>query len=542
MEKAERTVAELILDQLSLFGVKRIYGVVGDAIFGLIDALARQDKIKFIAVKHESTAAFMASAEAKLTGSLAVCTATMGPGVTNLLNGLGDAYADKAPVLVITGQAPRNKIGTAFKQYVNQQELVKPFASYSENLASQDAIIELLQKAAQTSMGQRAVSHLSIPKDLFEKIVAVKPRPLPAVIEGVSTFTKESLEQATTIMKTAKRPMILAGAGSAVAPEAVEELAEVWGAGILTSLGGKGLFNESSPNLLQGIGEGGNPHAPEVFKKADVVLLSGTTWWPEGYVPTDARIIQIDKHFDKIEKGIPTELGITGETQEVIPLLIEGLQGFQRSEDWVTSCREIKEKWTQQNEQEGSTAGYPAYPSRIVRAIDQTVAADAILTLDTGNVTIWMNRNFRPQKEQAVLFSGYWRTMGFGLPAAMAAKLEKPEKQVVAVVGDGGLQMTLADLLTASRYELNITVVVMNNHALQMERDKLKAEGGKEVGVELTNPDFVKVAEACGWKGFRPESDTDLESVLQEALNTNSPALVDIRTEQAAFPESKQGK
>ncbi|HEY9576540.1 MAG TPA: thiamine pyrophosphate-dependent enzyme, partial [Pseudobacillus sp.] len=176
------------------------------------------------------------------------------------------------------------------------------------------------------------------------------------------------------------------------------------------------------------------------------------------------------------------------------------------------------------------------------RALDRTVAKDAILTLDTGNVTIWMNRNFRPRKEQAVLFSGYWRTMGFGLPAAMAAKLEKPEKQVIAVVGDGGLQMTLADLLTASRYELNITVVVMNNHALQMERDKLKAQGGKEVGVELTNPDFVKVAEACGWKGFRPESDTDLESVLQEALNTNSPTLVDIRTQQAAFPESKKNK
>ncbi|OCA84992.1 thiamine pyrophosphate-binding protein [Pseudobacillus wudalianchiensis] len=539
MEKTERTVAELILDQLSLFGVKRIYGVVGDAIFGLIDALAKQDKIKFIAVKHESTAAFMASAEAKLTGNLAVCTATMGPGAANLLNGLGDAYADKAPVLVITGQAPRNKIGMAYKQYINQQELLKPFASYSENLASQDAIIELLHKAAQTSLGQRVVSHLSVPKDLFDKIVTVKPRPLPTVIEGVSTFTKESLEQATAIMKTAKRPMIMAGAGSAAAPEAVEELAERWGAGILTSLGGKGLFDESSPNLLQGIGEGGNPYAPEVFKKADVVLLAGTTWWPEGYVPTDARIIQIDKNFDKIEKGIPTELGITGETQEVIPLLTESLQGFQRSEDWISSCREIKEKWTRQNEQEGKTAGYPIHPSRIVRALDQTAAEDAIFTLDTGNVTIWMNRNFRPQKQQAVLFSGYWRTMGFGLPAAMAAKLEKPNKQVVAVVGDGGLQMTLADLLTASRYELNITVIVMNNHALQMERDKLKAEGGEEVGVELTNPDFVKVAEACGWKGFCPQSDTDLESVLQEALNTNSPTLVDVRTKQVTFPESK---
>ncbi|KAB7706182.1 thiamine pyrophosphate-binding protein [Bacillus aerolatus] len=539
MEKTERTVAELILDQLHIFGVKRIYGVVGDAIIGLIDALASQDKIKFIAVKHESTAAFMASAEAKLTGGLGVCTATMGPGVTNLLNGLGDAYSDKAPVLAITGQAPRNKIGTDFQQYVDQQELVKPFAAYSANLASQDAIIELLQKAAQTSLGQRTVTHLSIPKDLFEKLAAVKPRQLPTVIEGDSTtFKQESLEQAAAIMKTAKRPMILAGAGSAAASKAIEELADLWGAGILTSLGGKGVFSDSSPNLLQGIGEGGNPYASEVFKEADVVLLAGVTWWPDGYVPKDARIIQIDNNPDKIGKSIPTELGVIGEAGEVIPPLKESLKSFTPNTDWLTRRHEIKEKWAEQNEREGNTPGSPIYPSRIVRAIERTVAADAILTLDTGDVTVWMNRNFR-QNNQTVLFSGYWRTMGFGLPAAIAAKLASPERQVVAVVGDGGLEMVLADLLTATRYNLNITVVVFNNEALQMERDKIKAAGEKEIGVDLTNPDFVKIAEACGWRGFSADTDAALESALAEALNTASPALVDVRTAQAFFPETE---
>lgn len=537
MGETKRTVAELMLDQLSLFGVKRIYGVVGDASFGLIDAMAKQDKIKFIAVKHESTAAFMASAEAKLTGKLGVCTATMGPGATNLMNGLGDAHADKAPVLAITGQAPSNKIGTEFPQYIDQQELMKPFASYSANLTSPDATIELLHKAVQTSLGQRVVTHLSIPKDIFMMAAKGKPRSLPNVIEGSAHFTKESLEQATTIMKTAKRPMILAGAGAASASEELEKLADLWGAGILASLGGKGVFDESSPHVLQGIGEGGNPYASDLFKQADVVLLAGTTWWPEGYVPTDARIIHIDCHFDKFVKGIPVELGIMGKTEEVLPLLTESLQGFSRSEDWIASCQEIKEKWAQLNEQEGSTEGYPYHPSRIIRALDRTVAGDAVLALDTGDNTVWTNRNFK-QKNQTVLVSGYWRTMGFGLPAAMAAKLIKPEKQVVAIVGDGGLQMVLADLLTATRYNLNITVVVLNNEALQMERDKLKVADKKEVGVDLTNPDFVKVAEACGWKGLRAESETELESLLEEALNTNAPTLVDIRTAQVFFPET----
>jgi pyruvate dehydrogenase (quinone)/pyruvate oxidase len=538
MGKTERTVAELMLDQLSLFGVQRIYGVVGDATFGIIDALAKQDKIKYIAVKHESTAAFMASAEAKLTGGLGVCTATMGPGAANLLNGLGDAHADKAPVLAITGQAPSNKIGTEFPQYIDQQELMKPFAAYSANLANPDATIEVLQKAVRTSLGQQVVTHLSVPKDIFMMPATGEPRPLPDVIEGASVFTKESLEQATGIMKTAKRPMILAGSGVASASEELEKLADLWGAGILTSLGGKGLFDESSLHNLQGIGEGGNPYASDLFKEADVVLLAGTTRWPEGYVPTDARIIQIDRHFDKFVKDIPTELGIIGKAEEVLPFLTESLQGFSRSEDWVARCQEIKEKWALHNEKEGNSTGYPVHPARIIRALDRTVASDAILALDTGDNTVWTNRNFR-QKEQSVLFSGYWRTMGFGLPAAMAAKLIKPEKQVVAVVGDGGLQMVLADLLTATRYELNITVVVLNNESLQMERDKLKVANKKEVGVDLTNPDFIKLAEACGWKGLRATSDTELESVLEEALNTNAPTLVDISTAQVFFPETQ---
>ncbi|MGE7981419.1 thiamine pyrophosphate-binding protein [Solibacillus sp. NPDC093137] len=538
MGKTERTVSELMLDQLYMFGVRRIYGVVGDATFGLIDALAKQDKIKYIAVKHESTAAFMASAEAKLTGGLGVCTATMGPGAANLINGLGDAHADRAPVLAITGQAESSKIGTEYPQYIDQQELVKPFAAYSANLAHPDATIEVLQKAARTSLGQRVVTHISIPKDILMMPAKGEPRRLPDVIEGTSSFTNESLKHAADIMRTAKRPMILAGLGATSVSTDLGKLADLWGAGILTSLGGKGLFDESSPLVLQGIGEGGNPYAADVFKQADVVLLAGTTWWPEGFVPTDARIIQIDRQFDKFVKEIPTELGIMGKTEEVIPILTESLQEFTRSEDWVVHLQQAKEKWAAQNEEEGNTQGYPVHPSRIIRAIDRTVAPDAILALDTGDNTVWTNRNFK-QKDQSVLFSGYWRTMGFGLPAAMAAKLIKPEKQVVAIVGDGGLQMVLADLLTATRYELDITVVVLNNESLQMERDKLKVAKKEEVGVDLTNPDFVKLAEACGWKGLRPASDTELESIMEGALNTKGPTLVDISTAQVFFPETQ---
>ncbi|MGE7779037.1 thiamine pyrophosphate-binding protein [Peribacillus sp. NPDC097264] len=538
MEHSKNTVAELIIQQLQLMNVKRIYGVVGDTIIGLIDALANQENIKFIAVKHESVAALMASAEAKLTGGLGVCTATMGPGVTNLLNGLGDAYSDKAPVLAITGQAPSDKIGTDFQQYVNQQELVKPFASYSVNLTSPDAIIEVMHKAAQKSLGQRGVTHLSIPKDFFDKKTEVRPRRLPLLVKSTSSLEEESKNRILEVMKTARQPMILAGAGARGASEAIEMLADTWGAAILTSLGGKGAFEANSPNLLQGIGEGGNPYAKSAFLEADVVLLAGVTWWPEGYVPTDAKIIQIDSNFDKIEKSIPVEIGIKGNTEEVIPQLNLGLKGHNKNDEWVGRCREVKELWSAQLEQEGNSEGSPIHPARIIRAIERTIDPDAILAIDTGDVTVWTNRILR-QQNQRVLFSGYWRTMGFGLPAAMAAKLAEPEKQVVAVVGDGGLQMTLADLLTAKRYGIKITIIVLNNESLQMERDKIKAEGGDEVGVGLTNPDFVKVAEACGWKGVHVEEDNSLEASITEALQSELPALVDIRTAQIFFPETE---
>ncbi|MFJ7827400.1 thiamine pyrophosphate-binding protein [Psychrobacillus sp. NPDC096623] len=534
----KQTVAEVLLDQLSYYGVKRIYGVTGDTIIGLLDALAKQDKIEFIAVKHESVAAFMASAEAKLTGKLAVCTSTMGPGATNLLNGLGDAYADKAPVLAITGQAPLNKIGTDFQQFVDQQELFKPFATYSANLASEDAIVELLQKATQISLQQRAVTHLSIPKDLFEKETQAVARPLPKVIEGAETFQSDDLTEVAELMKTAKLPMILAGAGAQKATEAIESLSKTWGAGIITSFGGKGLFEEATPYLLQGIGEGGNPHASEVFKEADVVLLAGVSWWPEGYVPKKARIIQIDTHIESSTSGIPVELAIKGKTEQVVPLLQDFFTGYEPNTDWLNRIEQTKTKWANENEQEGEITDYPLHPSRIVRGIEKSVAEDAILTIDTGDVTVWMNRNFR-QSKQTILFSGYWRSMGFGLPAAIAAKMEKPERQVVSIVGDGGLEMVLADLLTATRYNVDITVIVFNNGSLQMESDKIQAAGLQEIGTKLTNPDFVKVAEACGWTAFRADNEGELESVIQKAIATAGPSLVNIPTAQAFFPETE---
>jgi len=537
-QSTKETVASLMLKQLGMWGVKRIYGVVGDAIIGFMDELAKQNSIQFIAVKHESVAAMMASAEAKLTGKLGVCLATMGPGLGNLLNGLGDAFLDKAPVLAITGQAPTQKIGTDYKQYLNQQELIKPLAEYTSLLAHPDAIIDVLTKAMKTSLDKGAVTHLSIPKDLFSMNSTAKIQREPKMIQTATSIDEQDITEVVELMKNAKKPMILAGLGAIHVVNEVEKLAELWGAGILVSLGAKGVFPQSCTHFLGGIGQGGNPHAKDLFQESDVVLVVGNLWWPEGYVPEHAKVIQIDVAKENIGKGIPVELGIVGSAEMLVPLLTKHLHSVSQNQTWVTNIQKTKETWDTQNEQEGLQSSQPLHPSRIVRAIENTVQNDAIITLDTGDVTVWFNRNFRSTKQQ-IIFSGEWRTMGFGLPAALSAKLCFPEKQVVAVVGDGGIEMTLADLLTAIRYNLNITVIIFNNHALQMERDKMIASGSVQKDVDLTNPDFVKIAEACSWKGYSIREDSELEATLKKALLHNGPVLIEVETAPIFHPETK---
>lgn len=530
------TVAEAIIEQLQLWGVQRIYGVVGDAIFGFLDALAKQKAISFIAVKHESAAAMMASAEAKLTGRLGVCTAQMGPGLANLMNGMGDAFLDKAPVLAITGQAPLSKIGTSYKQFINQQQMVQAISSYSELIAHPDAIFETLAHAMQTSVLSKTVSHLSIPMDLFTLTTAMKPfERLPISIPSVDP---SEFEKASQFMQTAKRPVMLLGSKVRMQSGAIQTLAESWGCGIVMSYGAIGIVPNSHPYMLHGLGEGGNPYVAELFKQADVVLAVETSWWPEGLVPSQARVVQITNQPMSLEVSIPMAAGLVGDTANIVPRLIAGLKRYETNRDWIHQIKQCKQAWFTQNESEKNQVTSPLHPSSIIKIVEQHIAEDAVIALDEGDSTLWFLRNFRAKCQQ-VLLSERWRTMGFGLSAAIAAKLSSPEKQVICITGDGGLEMVMADLLTAVRYNLQITVVVFNNGTLQMERDKMFMKGLQPEGTMLTNPDFAKVAEACGWNSYRIETFEQLEAAFQQSLPGNKPALLDVLTANIPHPDFK---
>jgi len=528
------SVSEAILELLSRFGVERIYGVVGDAIFGLMDSIAKQSSIRFVSVKHESVAALMASAEAKCTGKLAVCAAQMGPGIANLLNGLGDANLDGYPVLAITGQAPLNRIGTPYKQFINQQTLMQAISGYTQLVVHPDSVIPSLLSAMHTSISLGTVSHLSIPADLFNQQTQYRPQEPIRCLNSLPDL--ECLRNAELILRSATRPMILAGNKGRSASAEIERLALAWGSGVANAYGSTGVIADDFELSVGGLGEGGNPYLTSKFKEADVVLAIGTSWWPDNHTPTEARVIQIASRQIELSTNMPADCVVVGDIAMIVARLTQFLKGYETNRNWIGCIQDCKRTWKDLNEVEGTQSDFPMHPSRIVRTIENHASPDAIIALDEGDSTLWFMRNFRA-KRQRVLVSEQWRTMGFGLPAAMAAKFCYPNRQVICLAGDGGLGMVLADLLTASRYELALVTIVLNNGFLQMERNKMGARGMTPEGTAIANPDYVKLAEACGWIAYRTQSPNDLDEYLQAAQTSAQPVLIEVPTAQAVYPD-----
>lgn len=536
--KVEKRVSDLIVEQLSMWGVKSVYGVIGDAIFPLTDALAKQEAIKFYTTRHESTAAFMASAEAKLTGQLAVCIATSGPGLANLINGLADAYSDRAPVLVITGQVESYFVGTDRKQYIDQQALISPLAAYSDELAYPDSIVNLLTKAMKTAISQRKVTHLSIPKDMLAAVVEkVQPRNPEPFLTASPLADQQTIAAAVDILNKAQRPVVMVGKGALGLTKQIIQIAEKLRAGVVNALPAKTVMPYSHPLALGGIGSGGTETSTKILEKADTLLIVGSSWWPKDYTPQQINIIQIDMIPENIGKNHEVKFGLVGDAKKIIPQLAEMLSNIPKPQ-WEEEIRTTKENWNERIKKEINQDGSPIPPQRVIYALQQVIPHNAIITLDVGDHLVWFNRIFEASR-QRILISGNWRSMGFGLPAALAAKIAQPQTPVVAIVGDGGIGMNLADFLTAVYYELPVVIAVLNNGCLAMERNRLKLGDLHQLGSGLYNPDFTAFAQSCGGLGIRVETSDQLDPALRRAFNAGKPVIVDIFTEPAVVPTTK---
>lgn len=530
----QANVASILLEQLSAWGVKNIYGHIGDDVFYLFDAIARQNKINFYLVRHEETAAFMASAHAKLTGEPGVCIADGGPGTLHLLNGLADAFMDRVPVLAITGQVARRDIGTGEKQYLDQQSLFRPIASYTTLLCDPEATTDVMGKAFRCALSSRGVAHVSIPMDVFPLPCHAKIKPFPPYLETCPASPAEVIDNAIRMMEKANRPVILVGEGGRKAGAKLAQLSAAWGAAIINTLPGAGAVDSSVPLYVGGLGHAGSPAATRVLEQADLCLIIGANWWPAKHVPRDIPIIQVSKNPADIGATTPVPYGVVGDTGAVVEYILANMR-TSPNQEWVKNVSLAISQWISQLEAEAGVQGTPVHPAAVIRAIQQVIPKDAIICLDTGDHTLWFGRLFRPAR-QRVLVSGKWRSMGFGLPAALACKIAMPGSKVMALVGDGGLAMNMADFLTAVKYNIDITVVVMNNGTLAMEKNKMLAGGLVPEGTSLHNPDFAGFAECCGGRGYRIQQTDELKDKLREALNNGLPSIVDVIVSDTAVP------
>lgn len=534
------TVGEYLVEQLAAWGVQRIYGVVGDTLFFLLDSIGKSDKLQFIPTRHESAAAFMASAEAKLTGRMTVCIATSGPGMLNLLNGLADAHTDRAPVLAITGQVPTESIGTGYKQYIDQQVMIQPLAGYSSLLITPQSLPTLLGTAAATAQLKGQVAHLSIPKDLFGQMVATEIKPLQDYQGALPEPGEEQLQRAAQLASTAQRPVLLVGMGARESGEAVVELAKRLDAPIILSLAAKGVVPGNCDYVLGGLGQGISDVAHKALLEADLVIAIGENWWPKQYTPRAPVVLQIDACQENIGSGRPVECALVGPIARVLPRLVEHLKTTSTDRAWLENTLQAKQAWDEQLAAEAKLGGSPIHPAALIRAVEQAAEPNAIICLDVGDHVIWFNRHFAGN-QHFVQLSGTWRSMGFGLPAAIASKLAMPEQQVLLITGDGGLQMVMGELSTASALEAGIVVIVVNNGALAMERNRMITAGFEPVGTSLNNPDFQEVAKACGWHGQRVDDASQLSAALQAAMQAahqRTPALLDVITADTMTPNT----
>lgn len=532
-----KTVSQVMVDQLVNWGVKNVFGVVGDGIFYLLDALAKRPEIRFFAVRHEETAALMASAYAKLTGELAVCIATSGPGMVHLLNGVADAQQDRVPFVAITGQVARKDIGTQKKQYLDQQTLIQSLVSYTSLLADPNATLKVMTHAFKTAISQKTATHITVPLDVFTLPCNLTARPPEPYLFTSTISSQEVIQASLQYFNSAQRPVILAGVGARKAPQQVLELAEKWGAGVIHTLGGTGVIPANNPLALGGLGHAGSIVSEEILKQADVCFRIGANWWPQDYTPEDITIIELDVMPTNIGEVSPVTYGLVGHAQDVLPQITAGLQTSNR-QDWLKTLTQAHLAWHKQIEKEALPRGEKVPPAQLVDTISKLVQPDALLCIDTGDHTIWFGRSFRP-KYQQILLSGKWRTMGFGLAASLAAKIAAPVRQVVAVVGDGGLGMVLADFTSAVKHNLPVVIIVVNNGGLIEEKNRMLAGDLIPLGVYLHNPDFALFAKACGGEGFSVDKPRDLESVLSEALHCGKPAIVDVRCAQTIVPGTK---
>jgi pyruvate dehydrogenase (quinone) len=530
--------SHLLLDVLEEWGIDTIYGLPGDGINGIMEALRqRQERMRFILARNEEGAAFMACSHAKFTGRIGCCLATTGPGGVHLLNGLYDAKFDRAPVLAITGLPYQDLMQTHTQQDIDHTRLFSDVADYSTAIFSAAHVENAASLACRTALARRGVAHIAIPVDVQEQSLEDSdrsPRNKPnhvsaAYNEAEHHPNPDAVTKAVEILSKGEKIAILAGQGAMRARTELLEIAEALGAPIVKALLGKGVVPDHHPVVMGGVGYLGTRPSQQALAECDTLLIVGSGFPYIEYYPKpgQARAIQIDIDPARISLRYSIEAPIVGDARLSLQALIEKLRP-REDRTFLQRIQRAKEAWLLSLEEGAEREGQPLKPQRVVRDLNLRLADDAVIVTDCGHNTGLAAQYIMMRAHQLFGVSGTLASMGAGMPYAIAAALVFPGRQVVAVVGDGGLSMSLAELATCRKYDLHIKIFVINNSSLgQIQWEQMMFLGHPEFGCVLEPVDFARVAEGCGLKGLRITRSDECAAIMEEAFAHDGPVLVD---------------
>jgi len=530
------TTADLLVERLIEWGIDTIFGFPGDGVNGIFEALrTNQEKIRFIQVRHEEAAAFAACGYAKYTGRLGVCLATSGPGGIHLLNGLYDAKCDGQPVLAITGHTFHDLIGTHYQQDVDLDKLYMDVAAYNQRVTGPDHVVNVVDEAIKTALSYRTVAHITIPKDVQDWNSESKRSPANVAAHSADFFaaaipvpSQELLTQAAKVINDGSKVAILAGRGCLNAGAEVREVAETVGGPIIKALLGKAVVPDRDPYTTGGIGLLGTAPSQDAMQECDTLIIAGSSFpyldfYPK---PGKAKAVQIDVSPTRIGLRYPAEVGLVGDCKTVLRALLPLLKK-KSDQGFIETCQKRMKSWNELTEERGRRTDMPMKPQAVTYHLNKLLQPDAIVSADSGTIATWTARYIEIRDRMQFSLSGSLATMANGLPYSIGAAVAYPNRQVVCIVGDGGLTMLMGELATLVKYRLNVKVIVVKNNTLgQIKWEQIVFEGNPEYGVDLQPIDFAGVAMNCGAAGFTIEKPEEAEEILRRALAHEGPAVV----------------
>ena len=533
LPESGRTVSEVLVDQLTTFGITEFFGIPGTSSLGIIDAIRKNPSARFTLFRHEGNAALAASAYNKLTGKIAVCVTIAGPGATNLATGLYDAKEDHASVLSLNGQVEMQYTGPGGFQEIDQDAFFRPITVYNNTISDRKMAVQILILAVQHAVARSGVSQISVPNDIQRQILTTGPVQPQGIIPSLKVAPDEdTLDRAAAMLDLSERPVILAGWGAYAYAPLVHSFAKSIDSPVVSTFRAKGIFPDGHPMYAGILGTVGSIQTREMIEQADLLITLGVGFSKMTRIPEGIPILQIDRDLLKLGRG-NRSLPVMGD----VGLVLERLIPKVRQRGKTTAQKRVKaviDPWNNQRDMEADGTVKPIRPPYIMKVLSEVIPEDAIISVDVGENGWWFGRNFRMKKQRFVM-SGYLATMGFGLPGAIAAKIADPGRTVFCITGDGGFAMAMADFVTAVKYNLPMVVIILNNRELGMIRVEQKVENYENYATELKNPDFVMYARACGGDGKQVTEPEELSRAVRWAMQQNKPIIVDVETDPDRF-------